>query len=349
MDLRAAQRIGLAAQGFADPAPKRVTVRHFRRALERMLILQLDSVNVVTRSHFLPMLARLGPYDPDKLDAWLWRSGENMEYLAHEASITSARLLPLLAHRFESDHWRAAHKFRDDEPHYIDGVLAEVAERGPLRVSDLSDPGKRHGPWWGNPKGKVALVSLYSAGRLAVADRDKNFTTCYDVPENVLPRRTARAPPPCSKDEAERELLLLGARALGIGTVADIADYFRLRMPAARPLLAELVADGELIEVRGHRVGRAGLSAPGCEATSLDRCLRPAQPLRPGGLVPPPRRASVRFPLPDRDLCPGGRTGPRLLRAPVPARPGTRGQNRSESRPQGGGVAGSGGLRRTGP
>ncbi len=213
-----------------------------------MAILQLDSVNVVCRSHFLPVLARLGPYDQEKLDRWLWESGENMEFLAHEASITSAELLPLLAHRFDSCRWRRAGEVREQHPGYIENVLAEIGERGALSVSDLSEPGERSGPWWGSPKGKVALVSLHSEGLLAVANRPANFKTHYDLPERVLPERV-RSLPPLPKDEAERELLMIGAKALGIGTAADIADYFRIKMPAARPLLREVVEEGLLREV----------------------------------------------------------------------------------------------------
>jgi uncharacterized protein YcaQ len=245
MDRSAARRIALAAQGFTDPRPTAVTARHFARALNRMKILQLDSVNVITRSHFLPMLARLGPYDPDRLDRWLWRSGRNMEFLAHEASITSAELRPLLVHRFHDSKWRKAVKLRKDEPGYVESVLAEIERHGALSVSDLTDPGKRDGPWWGNPKGKTALVCLFNSGAVAVANRNRNFLTHYDLPERVLPREVLDIPP-LSKEEAERELLMLGARAHGIGTATDIADYFRIKMPAARPLLGELVEDGRL-------------------------------------------------------------------------------------------------------
>ncbi len=246
MDRSAARRIALAAQGFTDPRPSSVTARQFARALRRMKILQLDSVNVITRSHFLPMLARLGPYDRGRLDHWLWRSGKNMEFLAHEASITSAELRPFLAHRFREPKWRKAEQLRADEPGYVESVLHEIHERGALSVSDLSDPGKRAGPWWGNPKGKIALVCLYSSGALTVANRTGNFLTQYDLPERVLPTEVLDAAP-LGKEAAERELLMLGAQAHGIGTAADIADYFRIKMPAARPLLAELVEDGRLV------------------------------------------------------------------------------------------------------
>ncbi len=247
MDLAAARRIALAAQGFNDPRPTAITVRQFRRTLDRMKILQLDSVNVITRSHFLPMLARLGAYDPDRLDQWLWRSGENMEFLSHEASMTRAALRPLLAHRFHRSTWRRAEQLREDQPGYIESVLEEIQQRGALSVSDLSDPGTRDGPWWGNPKGKTALVCLYNSGALTVANRTGNFLTQYDLPERVLPAAIMDEPA-LTKEDAERELLMMGAEAHGIGTATDIADYFRIKMPSARPLLDELVADGRLVK-----------------------------------------------------------------------------------------------------
>ncbi len=247
MELATARRIALAAQGFADPAPTKVTIRHFRRALDRMKILQLDSVNVVARSHFLPMLARLGPYDPDRLDAWLWRSGENFEFLAHEASITSAELYPLLAHRF-GIRWQSAARLHAEEPDYVRAVFEEIEECGPLTVSDLRDPGRRTGPWWGNPKGKTALNGLFWAGEVLIANRSTNFVTEYDLPHRVLPVEVLDRPP-LTRKVAERELVLLGATAVGVGTAADIADYFRIGISTVRPIIADLVAEGALREV----------------------------------------------------------------------------------------------------
>ncbi len=219
-----------------------------------MSILQLDSVNVLCRSHYLPVLARLGPYDRDALDRFLYRSGRNFEFLAHEASITSQELHPLLRWRMARSRWRRGTDLERDEPGYIDTVRAEVADRGPLSVKELSDPGERTGPWWGHSKGKVALEWLYTTGQLSIADRNPSFVTRYDVPERVI-RPEILAAPTVDEADAHRRLLLLGARSHGIGTAADLADYFRLRVPDARAHLADLVAAGELeaVEVEGWR------------------------------------------------------------------------------------------------
>lgn len=250
LSIKQARRIALASQGFGDSRPKgNVTERHFRRALGRMGILQLDSVNVLCRSHFLPMLARLGPYDQDRLDRWIWRSGENHEYLTHEASITAMDLYPAIRHRMGTRSWHDAGKFEQEHPGYLDAVLNEVRDRGPLSVRDLSDPGDRNGPWWGHSKGKRGLEVLYRNGRLAIHHRTKAFLTVYDVAERVVPPEHLGGDA-IDDDEARRQLLMLGARSVGIGTDSDIADYTRQKVTAARPLLQQLVDGGELEEVR---------------------------------------------------------------------------------------------------
>lgn len=247
-----ARRIALGAQGFSRSRPGgAANSRQFRRAMDQMAILQLDSVNVICRSHYLPMLARLGPYDRTKLDRYLYRSGEHFEYLSHEASITSQRNQPLLRHRYRARR-KWVERAEAEMPGYVRAVLDEVNEYGPLSVKELRDPGDRTGPWWGYSKGKQALECLYLTGRLAIRERTPNFVTVYDRPDRVFePETLALDEPP--EAEAQREMLLLGARSHGIGTATDLADYFRLRMPVARPLLADLVAEGRLeqVEVAG--------------------------------------------------------------------------------------------------
>ncbi len=242
-----ARRMALAAQGFCDRRPTgAVTARHFGRALDRMSVLQLDSVNVLARSHFLPMWARLGPYDRDKLDQWLWLSRRNVEFLGHEASITSVDVEPYLRWR-ANGRWRVGESLEAEHPEYIEGVRSQVADRGPLSVRGLDDAGDRTGPWWGYKPGKAALERLYVTGRLSIDHRDRQFVTHYDLPERIIPAEILARPTP-SDQEAFRHLLMLGARSHGVGTAADIADYFRIKMPVARPLIAELVTDGELVE-----------------------------------------------------------------------------------------------------
>ncbi len=244
-----ARRIALAAQGFSDPRPKgRVDRRHFRRVIDRIGLLQLDSVNVLQRSHYLPMWSRLGPYPIEALDQFTARSGEMFEYWGHVASLLPVEVHRLLRWRMEElEPWRRVKDMIGGHPDYVPSVLAEIAEHGPLTVSDLSDPGARTGPWWGHGKGKTALDWLFSKGQIT-AYRNGNFGRLYDLPGNVIPAEHLNSPAP-SKEEAFRELLVLSARHHGVGTASDLADYYRLNKPTARRVLAEIVASGDVEEV----------------------------------------------------------------------------------------------------
>ena len=240
-----ARKIALAAQGFCDARPQRVGVAHFRRAMKRMNVLQLDSVNVLCRSHFLPVFARLGAYDRDKLDDWLWRSGENVEFLAHAASITSAEVYPLLHHRLSLARWKSGARFLQKHPAYLDAICDEVKRRGPTSIKDLEDAGERTGAWWGWSKGKVALEVLLRTGKLAIAERTKTFLTRYDLRERVIAAAHRGKP-----TDNKRQLLLLAAKSYGVATDTDLADYFRLKVTECRPILRALTDEGHLEEVR---------------------------------------------------------------------------------------------------
>lgn len=247
LTLSQARRIALAAQGFNRPRPTgRVDVRHFRRAIGDIHLLQLDSVNVAVRAHYMPMFSRLGSYDRDALDRWI-NGPEIFEYLAHVASVLPTPDLPLMRHRMQDRKaYSRSRELMRTHPEYFDQVYQEVAEHGPLTVSDLSDPGSRTGPWWGHGNGKVALDWLYVTGRLTIRGRTPNFVSIYDLPERVFPPELLDVE--VSQEEAERELLLRGAQAHGVGTVADFADYYRLTN--VRGHLEDLVSSGELEAVR---------------------------------------------------------------------------------------------------
>jgi uncharacterized protein len=248
-----ARRIALTAMGFGRPRPApdaRRDVRHLRRVLDTVDIVQLDSVNVLARAHELPFWSRIGPHDRAARDRWLWRSRELYEGWIHVASVSSVEVWPLLAHRRAATRpWSRASEVMHQDPGYLERVLSEVARHGPCSVRDLEDPGARTGPWWGMPPGRVALDYLATRGDLAVDHRTPTFLTVYDLTERVIPphAREAEVPP---REEAYRRLLLRAARAHGIGTAADLADHHRLRLAEARAALAELVAAGQLEEVR---------------------------------------------------------------------------------------------------
>ncbi len=250
-----ARRIALGAQGFADPRPTgRVDARHYRRVLGRVGIIQLDSVNVVARTHYLPFLARLGAYDAAKLDRWAHQGHELFEYWGHAASLLPVEVQPLLRWRMEGMRpWERVESMLREHPGFIDEVLDEITEHGPLRVGDLNDPGSRAGNWWGWGKGKIALEWLFATGRIT-AIRDANFHRLYDLPSRALPADVLAAPTP-EPDDAKRELLLRSARYHGIGTARDLADYYRIGFRSAQPLLEELADEGELarVQVRGWK------------------------------------------------------------------------------------------------
>jgi uncharacterized protein YcaQ len=245
-----ARRIALGAQGFADPRPAgRIDRRHFRRVIDRIGLLQLDSVNVLQRSHYLPMWSRLGPYSTELLDKYTAHSGEMFEYWGHVASLLPVELHRLLRWRMQAvQPGPRTRAVIEQHPDYLDSVLAEITAHGPLTVSDLSDPGTRTGPWWGHGKGKVALDWLFARGDIT-AYRNGNFVRIYDLPQRVIAPQHLDGPTP-TREEAYRELLLLSAKHHGVGTAADLGDYYRLHMPTVRPLLSAMVADGELDEVR---------------------------------------------------------------------------------------------------
>ncbi|MCY3761913.1 MAG: winged helix DNA-binding domain-containing protein [Gemmatimonadetes bacterium] len=247
---REARRIALAAQGFADRPPAgRVDSRHFDRLFDRVGIVQLDSVNVAVRTHYMPAFSRLGPYPQDRFDGYAYGKRRLFEGWGHEASLLPVEQFPLLRHRMEEVRSRAMHSFARERGDYVEAIYREVAGRGPLAVSDLEDPGRnRNRPWWGRSDGKLALEWLFATGRLA-AMRRGNFVRVYDLVERVIPPRLLAAPSPPEQD-AQRGLLRLAGRALGVGTLADLADYYRIRTPQAQPRVRELVEEGELAEVR---------------------------------------------------------------------------------------------------
>jgi uncharacterized protein YcaQ len=174
---------------------------------------------------------------------------ELFEYWGHEASLIPVELYPLMRPRMErakrGELWGSIVRFAKENAAYIESVYEEVRARGPMPASGLSEKGLRGKGWWDWAPGKTALEWLFWIGRLT-AQRGNNFERVYDVVERVIPPEILRAPPPTS-EEADRELLAISAPALGVATVRDLADYFRIKMPAAKPRIAELVDEGRLL------------------------------------------------------------------------------------------------------
>jgi uncharacterized protein YcaQ len=258
-----ARRIALAAQGFADPRPATgtVTMRHVQRVIDRVQIIQIDSVNVLTRSQYLPFFARLGPYDTALLDRARDRAPRRLvEYWAHEASLIPPATWPLLDFRMQRalhDSWGGMQRVAREHPELVAAVLAEVTARGPITSRGLEaalehDLPRQRDQWgWNWSLVKSAVEHLFSAGQISSAGRTSPFERRYAALERVLPGHLAAevadpaARPP--HDVAFRELMLIAARAHGVGTEQCLRDYFRLKPEQARPALDSLVAEGALL------------------------------------------------------------------------------------------------------
>jgi hypothetical protein len=255
LSLATARRVALAAQGFTDPEPKgAVDRRHLRRVVGRTNLLQIDSVNVFQRAHYLPAFSRLGSYDIGLVDQMAYRgSRELFEYWGHEASLLPVALHPLLRWRMErarnlEEGWGGPLRAMRERPDFVADVLRMVRERGPVGAGELREGERNKGAWWSWDDTKVALEYLFWSGQVTTAGR-RSFERLYDVPERVLPATVLDAPTP-SREEAQRELLRLSARAHGVATERDLRDYFRLDVQHARDGVASLVADGELLPVQ---------------------------------------------------------------------------------------------------
>ncbi|WP_405094891.1 winged helix-turn-helix domain-containing protein [Micromonospora sp. NBC_01412] len=261
LSLAQARRVALAAQGFADPAPAGVpTRRHLRRVLDRVGLIQMDSVNVLQRAHYLPLYSRLGSYPTTLLDAATYhRPRELFEYWGHEASLVPVGLHPALRWRMARAHddaWGGMRRIAREQPGLVAWVRDEVAARGPLTAAEIEhDAPRETGNWgWNWSAVKMALEFLFWAGEVAAADRTTSFARRYDLAERVLPPAVLAAPTPTDA-EAYRALVGIAARSLGVAAEPELRDYFRLPVLGARQAIAELAEAGELtpVTVRGWR------------------------------------------------------------------------------------------------
>lgn len=278
-----ARRIAVAAQGFAEPKPVGpVTRSHLRRLVSRIQVLQLDSVSVAVRAHYAPIFSRLGPYDRGVLERAAWNHSARsprllVEYWAHEAALMAVDDWPLLRWRMrEYADGRWGKEIVRKNRQLAADVVAAVAELGPSTAGQIeahlaAEPRGRKGPWWDRSDTKWVAEALFASGTLTTGTR-VGFARHYDLSDRVLPpevfaREVADA-------DAIRELVLRSATALGVATETDIRDYFRLGAGQAKPVVADLVAEGEL------------------EAVEVDGWTAPAY-LRAGQVVPRVNRGTA--------------------------------------------------------
>ena len=262
----AAARAYLAAQGFADGRPGRADVRHFRRVIRRIRLLQIDSVNTVVRAHYLPMFSRLGPYDRAALDRWIYQDKAMFEYWCHERSYAPVGFYPMLRPRMEAmrDHpWRQVRELALASPDFVAEVLERVARLGPAPARWIGE-GEAVAPssgWWKSyGRTRLALEWLFATGAASVAER-VNFQRWYDLTERLIPPGLREVPPPGAA-QADRMMVLEASAALGVGTVDDLADFFRMRKAAASRAVGALAERGELREVEVSGWGKPAYASP---------------------------------------------------------------------------------------
>jgi len=260
-----ARRVAVAAQGFGA-APAAINRAQLRRLIERIQVLQLDSVSVAVRAHYAPVFSRLGPYDRGVLDRAAWSHGSRtprllVEYWAHEAALMAVEDWPLLRWRMrEYTHGRWGTEIVRENPRLADEIVGAITELGPATAGQIeahltTTTHRGKGVWWNRSETKWVAEALFASGVLTTAHR-AGFARHYDLVERALPAEVVGRE--VDDGEAVRELTLKAAAALGVATEPDIRDYFRLRPDQSKRAVAALVAAGEL-----EPVEVAGWTAPG--------------------------------------------------------------------------------------
>jgi uncharacterized protein YcaQ len=261
---RQARRIALAAQGFTDRAHATPALKTLERTVARTGVLQVDSVNVLQRAHYMPLYSRMGPYDVDLLRRASTTGGRRprhlVEYWAHVQALMPVELWPLMRHRMEKYRSeRGKWGFVASDPDLEQRVLDAVDDRGPVTARDLEEefstgPRTKEHWGWNWSEARKVLDYLFLVGDVAIAGRNAQFEVVYDLPERVLPAAVLAAPTP-TPQEAVTELVRRAARSHGVASAADLADYYRLRLqpapgkPSTKVAVDELVEAGELVPV----------------------------------------------------------------------------------------------------
>jgi uncharacterized protein len=252
LSLPQARRIALAAQGFLDPRHTAPTMRTLTRTLDRTGVLQVDSVNVLQRAHYMPLYSRMGPYDVGLLKRAAEKHPRRLvEYWAHVQAFMPVELWPAMQHRMERYRdKRGKWGFVESRGDLDASLIEEVRERGASTARDLDDglPRAKDNWGWNWSETRKALDYLYVVGELAIAGRNSQFEVLYDLPERVIPPEVLALPTPSVADAA-RELVRRAARSHGVGTVQDLRDYYRMPVAETATAVAELVEEGELVPV----------------------------------------------------------------------------------------------------
>ena len=268
-----ARSIAISAQGFADPrpAPGSVTSDDLDRVMRTVNIVQIDTINVLVRTQYMPFFSRLGPYPLEMLHRYAYEERKLFEYYAHAAALTPMAHLPLLRHRMsEWKPWRQWTEVMDESPGLLESMLGEIRTNGPMEVADFDHKGERYG-YWSTSTTKLALETLMFQGRFAVSDRI-NSARRYDLIERVVPENILNID--LSREEACRRMMKLAISSLGIATDYDLADYYRIRRGEAQAPLKSLAETGEIERVRVEGIASPTYALPGIEPPSehLNAC-----------------------------------------------------------------------------
>jgi uncharacterized protein len=251
-----ARRIALHAQGFQNQnrdAKKNWSA--IASTIKDLHLLQIDSVNVLVRSHYLPLFSRLGQYDRGVLDKRTLEATHRhvFECWAHEASLVPMDMHYLMRWRMNraragNGTYQSMNQFAKDQKAFLKKTVEHIRKNGPMGASSIPGSGKSEGGWWGWSKGKMTMETLFDQGLVTTHRRDK-FERIYDVPERVIPSEILNADTP-SEAETFRKLISLSAQALGIATEFDLRDYFRLPIAETKIAISECVENGDLITVK---------------------------------------------------------------------------------------------------
>lgn len=247
-----ARRVALEAQQFLSAGPAPRGGKALADIVRRLGVVQMDSVNVLVRSHYLPVFSRRGSYKSALLERAAYDERLLFEYWGHEASLLPIESYPLFRWRMDDARqgvrtWGRLKRYATSHQHLVKAALDQIREHAPLGASELTGAGKSQGSWWGWSQGKEILEWLFWIGEVTTSRR-RNFERLYDLPERVIPDAVRNAPVP-ARDSAQRELMMIGARAMGVATARDLRDYFRLPAKEAASRLNELVEEGKLVPV----------------------------------------------------------------------------------------------------
>jgi len=254
LSLAQARRVALRAQGLDRPRRGPTGMGGLQQVVDRLGLLQIDSVNVLARAHLMPTFSRIGPYDVGLLDRASGRAPRRLvECWAHEASLVPPATYRLLGWRQRASREHVWGGIADSPMQHaaiVGGIRELIRERGPVTAREVQaeyeaeHPRARGGKWWNWTVAKRALEFLFFTGEVTAARRNPAFERCYDLTERVLPPAVLALPEP-SEHDAVRALVEIGARAHGIGTAGCFGDYFRLKGPRVARAVVEAAGRSE--------------------------------------------------------------------------------------------------------